>query len=93
MSIFSPGRSEGRSCASGRPRASRPEPFSETLERKRETVHGQLVRGLQNASPELPSALAGNEWFARLDKLFGFLGALRYTRRLRQTKEHVHKVK
>jgi len=92
-SIFSRGRSECRSCASGRSRASRPEPFSETLEQERETVHGQLVRGLQKASPELPSALAGNEWFARLEKLLGFLGAMRYTRRVRQAKKHVHKVK
>jgi hypothetical protein len=43
-----------------------PKPFSETLEREPETVHGQLVQGLQKASSELPSALAGNVWFARL---------------------------
>ena len=76
MSIFSPGRSEGPRRASGRPRASRPEPFSETLERERETVHGQLVQGLQKANPELPSALAGNEWFARLEIPWGIVGRL-----------------
>lgn len=64
--------------------------FSEIYKRERETVHAQMVNALQKANPGLDPALIGDKWLAYIEKLAGFLNAVRYRRRVRQAKGHVH---